>query len=163
VIGKGIITNKVENNSLPKCDHVLPEMMMTLKLEVKLGQLLRICPQLMKMMEKSLMKMKTNQVTNVCKVNTVKVEDFDEAIPIVQVRVGKFEIKDVLLDGRSDVNIISKSLRNKLGLRKPQLASFIVCMANQWKVQPMGLIQNLTIDLVGCVYKILITVLKMET
>ncbi len=54
--------------------------MMTLKLEVKLGQLLRICPQLMKMMEKSLMKTKANQVTNVCKVNIVKVEDFDEAI-----------------------------------------------------------------------------------
>jgi hypothetical protein len=60
-------------------------MMMTLKLEVKLGQLLRICPQLMKMMEKSLMKMKTNQVIDVCKVNIVKVEDFDEAISVVQV------------------------------------------------------------------------------
>ncbi len=59
--------------------------MMTLKLEVKLGQLLRICPQLMKMMEKSLMKMKTNQVIDVCKVNIVKVEDFDEAISVVQV------------------------------------------------------------------------------
>ncbi len=58
---------------------------MTLKLEVKLGQLLRICPQLMKMMEKSLMKMKTNQVIDVCKVNIVKVEDFDEAISVVQV------------------------------------------------------------------------------
>ncbi len=64
-------------------DDVLLEMMMTLKLEVKLGQLIRICPQLMKMMEKSLMKMKTNQVTNVCNVNIVKVEDFDEAIPVV--------------------------------------------------------------------------------
>ncbi len=61
-----------------------------------------------------------------------------------------------------DVNIISKSLRNKLGLRKPQLASCVVCMAAQWKVQPMGLIQNLKIDLVGCVYKISITILKME-
>jgi len=61
-----------------------------------------------------------------------------------------------------DVNIISKSLRNKLGLRKPQLASCVVCMAAQWKVQPMGLIQNLKIDLVGYVYKISITILKME-
>jgi hypothetical protein len=39
----------------------------------------------MKMMEKSLMKTKTNQVTDVCKVNTIKAEDFDEAILVVQV------------------------------------------------------------------------------
>ncbi len=140
VIGEGITTNKVEDNNLLKGDDVLLEMMMILKLEVKLGQLFRICPQLMKMVEKFLMKMKTNQVTNVCKVNTLKAEDFDEAIPVVQVRVGKFETKDVLLDGGSGVNNISKSLKNKFRLRKPQLASFIVHMANQWKVQPMGLI-----------------------
>jgi hypothetical protein len=69
---------------------MLPEMMMTLKLEVKLGQFLRICPQLMKMMEKSLMKMKTNQMMDVCKVSIVKVEDFDEVIPVVQVQISKF-------------------------------------------------------------------------
>jgi len=116
----------------------------------------------MKMIEKSLMKMKMNQVTNVCKVNIIKVEDFDEVIPIVQVRIGKFEVRHVLLDGGSSVNIISESLKKKLGLKKPQLASFVVHMANQRKVQSMGLIQNLKIDLVACVYKILVTILKME-
>ncbi len=35
-------------------------------------------------------------------------------------------------------------------------------MADQWKVQLMGLIQNLKINLAGCIYKILVTVLKME-
>jgi hypothetical protein len=67
----------------------------------------------------------------------------------------------VLLDGGFDVNIISESLREKTGLRKPQPASFVVRMANQRKVQPMGLIQNLKIDLASCVYKISIIVLKM--
>ncbi len=51
------------------------------------------------MMEKSLMKMKTNQVTDVSKFSTIKAEYFDEAILVVQVWVGKFEIRDVLLDG----------------------------------------------------------------
>jgi hypothetical protein len=134
MIGEGITTNKVEDNSLLQGGDVLLKMMMTLKLQVKLGQLLRNFPRLMKMMEKFLMKMKTNQVMNVCKVNTIKVEDFDEAILVVQVQVGTFEIKDVLLDGGSGVNIILKSLRNKLRLRKLQLASFMVRMANQWKV-----------------------------
>jgi hypothetical protein len=42
--GEGITTNKVEANNLLQGDDVLLEMMMILKLEVKLGQLLRICP-----------------------------------------------------------------------------------------------------------------------
>jgi hypothetical protein len=43
--------------------------------------------------------MKTNQVTDVSKFSTIKAEYFDEAILVVQVWVGKFEIRDVLLDG----------------------------------------------------------------
>jgi hypothetical protein len=50
--------------------------------------------------------MKEDQVVDVCKVTT-NVEDFDEAMSIVQVWVGKFEVRDVLLDGGSNVNIIS--------------------------------------------------------
>ncbi len=72
-------------------DDQLPEMMMTLKLKVKLGLFLEIYPRLMTVMEKSLMKIKRNQVTNVCKVSIIKVEDFVEVIPVVQIQVGKFE------------------------------------------------------------------------
>jgi hypothetical protein len=161
MIGESITINQVENNSSLKGD-VLPEMMMTLKLEVKLGQLFVKNPQLMKTMENFLMKMKTNQVTDVCKVNIVKAKDFDEAIPIVQVRVGKFEVRNVLLDGGSSVNIILENLRKKFKLRKLQSTSFVVCMVDQWKVQPMGLIQTLNIDMASCVYKIVVFVLKME-
>jgi hypothetical protein len=63
MIREGITKSKVEDNSLSEGDDVLLEMMMTLKLKVKLGQL-RIYPQLMKMMEIFLMKMKTNQMMN---------------------------------------------------------------------------------------------------
>ncbi len=85
------------------------EVIMNLKLKV-MGYLMRICLQLRGMVEKSLIKMKEDQVTNICKI-TIKVEDFDEAMLVVQVQVGKFEVKDVLLDSGSDVNIISKNLR----------------------------------------------------
>jgi hypothetical protein len=47
---------------------------MNLKLEVKLGQLMRICLQLRGMVEKSLIKMREDQVANVCKITT-KVKD----------------------------------------------------------------------------------------
>jgi hypothetical protein len=45
-------------------------------------------------------------------------------------------------------------------LSKLQLALFVVQMANQRKVQPIGLIRNLKIDL--AIYKISIIVLNME-
>jgi hypothetical protein len=48
--GEGKTINKVENNNLLESDVQLLEMMMTLKLEIKLGQFFRIFPQLMKMM-----------------------------------------------------------------------------------------------------------------
>jgi hypothetical protein len=134
---------------------------MNLKLEVKLGQLMIICPQLRGMVEKSLVNMKEDEVADVCKVIT-KVEDFDEVMLVVQVRVGKFEIRDVLLDGGFDVNLIFESLRRKLELKRPQSAPFGVRMVDQWKVQPIGLIRNLKINLASCDYKISITMLNME-
>ncbi len=101
------------------------------------------------------------QIVDVCKVTTTTVEDFDEAISVVQVHIGKFRVRDVLLDGESGVNIISKSLRKKLGLRKPKLAPFVVKMANHRKAQFIGLIRNLEIDLLGCEYKSFVTMLNM--
>ncbi len=66
-------------------------------------------------MTKSLLKMgKAQIVVDVYKVTTITIEDFDEAIPIVQVRIGKFRVKDVLLNTQSGMNIISKSLKKKL-------------------------------------------------
>lgn len=59
--------------------------------------------------------MKGREVTNVCKVTTAKAEDFDEAMPIIQIRIGKLGVKDVLLDGGFMVNIISKGDRKKIG------------------------------------------------
>ncbi len=149
--------SRINMNLVAKATKVI----MNLKLKVKLKHLMIICPQLRGMVETSLVKMKEDQVANVCKVIT-KVEDFDEVMPVVQVRVGKFEIRDVLFNGGSSVNIISKSLKRKLELKKPQSAPFVVQMVNQWKVQQIGLIKNLKINLASCDYKILITMLNME-
>jgi hypothetical protein len=109
------------------------KVIMNSKLEMKLGQLMKNCPQLRGMVEKSLIKLKENQFVDVCKIIR-KVEDFDEAMSVVQVQVGKFEVRDVLLDGGFNVNIISKSLKKKLRLRRPQSIPFMVQMANQRKV-----------------------------
>jgi hypothetical protein len=83
------------------------------KLEIKLGQLMKICFQLRRMVEKSLIKMKENHVVDACKVTT-KVEDFDGVMLVVQVWAGKFDVRDVLLDNGFGVNIIFESLRKKI-------------------------------------------------
>jgi hypothetical protein len=59
-------------------------------------------------MTKSSLKMEEAQIVDVRKITTTKVEDFNEAILVVQVCVGKFRAKHVLLDDRSSVNIISR-------------------------------------------------------
>ncbi len=128
---------------------------MNLKLEVKLRKLLKICPQLR--LRNYLLKMKEPQVTDVCKVTTMKIIFFYETMVVVQVQVGIFE---VLLDGRFDVNISLESLRKKLRLRKPQPTMFVIKMVDQRKVQP--LIRNLKIDLGAYVYKISIIILNLE-
>jgi hypothetical protein len=50
---------------------------------------------------------------------------------IIQVQVGKKFIEVVLLDGGFRVNIIMQKLRVQLGLSKPKLAPYNLCMANQ--------------------------------
>jgi len=63
-----------------------------------------------------------------------KVEDFDKPMLVVQAGVRKLGVKDVLLDERSKVNIISEELIKKLGLRKAQPTPYMVCMINQRKL-----------------------------
>ncbi len=68
--------------------------------------------------------MQKEHVPNVCRVGTHNKNDFDEVMPVVQISIGNCEIMDVLLDGGFGVNIISKHLRRKLGLKKPQSTPF---------------------------------------
>jgi hypothetical protein len=43
-------------------------------------------------------------------IESLKANDFDEAMLVVQVRISKVGVSDVLLDGTYGVNIISKGL-----------------------------------------------------
>ncbi len=85
-------------------------------------------------MKDSLLKMGEAHIDDVYKITSTKVEDLDEVILVVQVCIRKFGVRAILLDGGSGVNMISESLRKKIGLKKPKLAPFVVRMANQKKV-----------------------------
>jgi hypothetical protein len=45
-------------------------------------------------------------------VNT-KVIEIDNQMAFIQIQVGKYNVEDVLLDGGTSVNIITKNLRTK--------------------------------------------------
>jgi hypothetical protein len=59
---------------------------------------------------------------------------------IIQEEVGKNTIEDVFLNGRSNVNIITKQLRTKLGLPKPKPTPYNLKMEDQITTKPMTLI-----------------------
>jgi hypothetical protein len=80
-----VLMKGVEVECLVKKFGELPKLMMNFKLEIKLGQLFRICPRLKKMMEKFLLKIQKTSVANICKITTIKVEDFDKVVLVVQV------------------------------------------------------------------------------
>jgi hypothetical protein len=125
---RSVLPQKIIVEYMEKKNGELLEFMMNSKMEVKLGQLLKICLHLREMMTKSLLKIEEAQNVNVCKVITTKIEDFDEAILIIQIRAGKFGTKDALLDDGSNVNIIFENLWKKLGLKKPKPPPFVVRM-----------------------------------
>jgi hypothetical protein len=65
----------------------------------------------------------------------------------------------VLLDGGFGVNIITKWLRLRLGLPKPQPVPYNMKMANQTTTKPMGLIRDLKIYVHGIPYIITLIIL----
>jgi hypothetical protein len=63
-------------------------------------------------------------------------------VAIIQVQVGKNIIEDVLLDGKTSVNIIAKNLRKKLGLPKLRPTPYHLKMLNQSMTKPLIIIRN---------------------
>ncbi len=59
---------------------------------------------------------------------------------IIQEEFGKNTVEDVFLNGRSNVNIITKQLRTKLGRPKPKLAPYNLKMQDQITTKPMTLV-----------------------
>jgi hypothetical protein len=98
---------------------MLDDQILNMKTKVKLGQLIKICPQLRKILTKFFLRMQEEHLLNVCKVGTHHKNNFNEVMPIVQASIGNCETIDVLLNGGFGINIISKHLQRKLDLKKP--------------------------------------------
>jgi hypothetical protein len=88
----------MENLIIPKgkLEGMFDDQILNMKMEVKLGQLIKICPHLKNILAKFFLKMQEEHVPNVCRVGTHHKNDFDEVMPIVQVWIGNYETMDVL-------------------------------------------------------------------
>jgi hypothetical protein len=79
---------------------------------------------------------------------------------IIQVQIGNNTIEDVLLDGGSKVNIITKQLKLRSRLPKPKLAPYNLRMAYQTTTKLVGLIKDLKIYVHGIPYITTFTILQ---
>ena len=86
---------------------------------------------------------------------------FDEEMPMISVIVKKRRILNALIDGGSGVNIITCTLRRKLGLKKIEPAPFTIKMVDQRTVMPKGIIRDVRLDVGRIVIRTMLTVIDM--
>ncbi len=79
----------------------------------------------------------------------------DNQMEVIQVQVGKNIVKDVLVDGRASVNIITENMKTNLGLPKPRLAPY-----HQSMIKLLGIIKNLKFHIHGIPYITTFIILK---
>ncbi len=82
-----------------KLEGMLDDQIFNMEMEVKLGQLIKIFPQLWKILAKFSLRTEEEHVPHVCIIGIHHKNDFDEVMLVVQVSIGNYEIMDVLLDG----------------------------------------------------------------
>ena len=70
-------------------------------------------------------------------------------------------IDKVLLDGGAGVNIITQAAFQKYGLTDWEPAPFSVRMADQRRVQPVGLLKGVVIDVAGLTFTVALVVLSI--
>ncbi len=138
---------------------------------LKLGHLLKITPDLKKYMWHKLKLGNTNITTKMIskpivatliethyEINTIVIV-IDNQMAIIQVQIKKNIIEDVLLAKGTNVSIITKNLRKKLGLPKPRLTQYHLKMANLNTATPLRIIKNLKIQIHSIPYVTTFTVL----
>jgi hypothetical protein len=81
-------------------------------------------------------------------------------VVIIQVRVGKSIVEDVLTDGGVSVNIIIENLITKLGLPKPSQVPYQLRMVDRNMTRPLRIVRNLKIHIHGIPYVATFAILK---
>lgn len=90
-------------------------------------------------------------------------KDVDFRVPTVEVLYEGKVFKEALLDGGSGVNIFCESVY--LELKQPKLvepAPFQLKMADQRRLQPLGILKDQVITVASLTFRVNFVVLKMQ-
>ena len=91
------------------------------------------------------------------------IKAIDKHMLVISICIGKNVVDDVLLDGGSEVNVITEEERCRLGLPKPSLAPFNLKMANRTIAKPTGLLRDVKIHIHSIPYIMTLTVIDCQT
>ncbi len=132
------------------------------KYVINLGQFLRIVPDIKWYIFKLIKFVQPVQLKPIKPEQVCVVVATDHQMVVIQVRVGKHFIDDVLIDGGSRVNIITKHLKVQLVLSKPNPTPYNLCMANQTIANAFGLIRDLKIFIYGIPYTVTSVIININ-
>ena len=144
--------------------HWVLESIQNHKLQVTMRDLFSLSPSLTEFVRSRL----TEVVTQPSRTPTTEeliaaTEAMDKHMLVISICIGKNIVDDVLLDGGSGVNVITKEERRKLELPKPSLAPFNLKMANGTIAKPTGLLRDVKIHIHSIPYIVTLTVIDCQT
>ncbi|MCO5579663.1 hypothetical protein L7F22_033520 [Adiantum nelumboides] len=88
--------------------------------------------------------------------------DVDYRLPVISVKMEQMFMPGVLIDGGSGVNVLPEKTCRKLNITCWDPAPFQVKMADQRRIQPLGIVRNTVIEIGGLKFKVNFVVLQLE-
>ena len=112
---------------------------------ITLAKLVQISPELQQYLQRAVVTEAKPDPTFV----EVNATTLDPNAAVIHVQLGGQTLTNVLVDGGSGVNVMSNHVRQALGLPQPRSARFILRMANDAPVTPLGILTMVDITIHG--------------
>jgi hypothetical protein len=126
-------------------DHTLQQILDTTNVTITLAKLVQISPELQQYLQRAVVTEAKPDPTFV----DVNATTLDPNVAVIHVQLGGQTLTNVLVDGGSGVNVMSNHVRQALGLPQPRSARFILRMANDAPVTPLGILTMVGITIHG--------------
>ena len=143
--------------------------LLTAPVQVPLGRLLRLVPNFHKALITPVAEGSTP--LPIQEGNSIQAAHLDAvaAVPVIDVRIPEITVEykgvsidQVLIDGGAGVNITTEATCRRMGWLDWEPAPFLVRMADQRRVRPLGLLKGVVIDVAGIQFVMSFVVLCME-
>ena len=126
-------------------DQTMQQVLNETNVTITLSKLLQLSPELHRYMQQATIAEPKSDPTFI-EVNSTTL---DPDAAVIHLQLGRHTLTNVLVDGGSGVNVMSNHLRMSLGLPQPRNAQFILRMANDAPVTPLGILTMVGITIHG--------------